>query len=273
MITLRPSRNLACVNKNITCPMNAHCHRHCRKDLRITKNCIEFSWILGLLDNLPILFISFSSISLLWMLISSIDFQNPISEIIFLTLDFQKSDIRNWISEIKFRKSLLEVSITDRFKNLYRGQLFIFCLRFFSLLKNSLLEMLIAFGNEHQKNYLGHCPIHLYYKISPVNSHFHSYNPAMSELTRVSKVGMAMRVWENAPKANIRTNCFSLSCSVEGRPTDQPNQAVGQRKIQERIIGRFYKVSLLGLERSIHSWMYRWQGIFRRSPEDPRVRS
>ena len=40
--------------------------------------------------------------------------------------------------------SLLEMSLANRFKNLYRGQLFNFC-----LLKISLLEMLIAFGNKH----------------------------------------------------------------------------------------------------------------------------
>ena len=42
----------------------------------------------------------------------------------------------------------------NRFKNRYREQLFNFCLlllRFF--LKISLLEMLIAFGNEHLNSY------------------------------------------------------------------------------------------------------------------------
>ena len=43
------------------------------------------------------------------------------------------------------------MSLANRFKNLYRGQLFIFCL-FFFYLKISLLEMLIAVGNEHLKN-------------------------------------------------------------------------------------------------------------------------
>ena len=50
---------------------------------------------------------------------------------------------------------LLEMSLANRFKNLYRGQLFIFCLRRrrrFFYLKISLLEMLIAVGNEHLKN-------------------------------------------------------------------------------------------------------------------------
>ena len=45
---------------------------------------------------------------------------------------------------------LLAMSLANRFKNLYRGQLFNFCLlllRFFPL-KISLLEMLIAFGND-----------------------------------------------------------------------------------------------------------------------------
>ena len=50
-----------------------------------------------------------------------------------------KSDFRHQISEIKFRKqksffrfqtSLLELYLGSRFKNLYREQLFIFCLRF-----------------------------------------------------------------------------------------------------------------------------------------------
>ena len=67
-----------------------------------------------------------------------------------------------------------------------------------------------------------------------------------------------MAVRENAPTANICANCFFLSCSVavdvDGRPYDQPNQAVGLRKIHDRFIGRFYLVSLLGLERWIHSF-------------------
>ena len=29
-------------NKNTKCPIDAHCHRHRRKDLRFTKDCIEF---------------------------------------------------------------------------------------------------------------------------------------------------------------------------------------------------------------------------------------
>ena len=32
--------------------LNAHCHRHCRKGLRITKDCIQFPWILDVLKNL-----------------------------------------------------------------------------------------------------------------------------------------------------------------------------------------------------------------------------
>ena len=72
-------------------------------------------------------------ISLLEMLIAV---GNQILEIIF-------SEIRLWTS-------MLEMSLANRFKNLYRGQLFIFCL-FFFLLKISLLEMLIAVGNEHLK--------------------------------------------------------------------------------------------------------------------------
>ena len=40
---------------------------------------------------------------------------------------------------------MLEMSLANRFKNLYRGQLFNFCLRFSFFLKISLLEMLIAF--------------------------------------------------------------------------------------------------------------------------------
>ena len=28
-------------NKNTKCPIDAHCHRHCRRDPRITKDCIE----------------------------------------------------------------------------------------------------------------------------------------------------------------------------------------------------------------------------------------
>ena len=46
------------------------------------------------------------------------------------------------------------MSLANRFKNLYRGQLFNFCLllRFF-FLKISLLEILIAFGHEHLKTF------------------------------------------------------------------------------------------------------------------------
>ena len=29
------------MNKNTKCPIDAHCHRHCRRDPRITKDCIE----------------------------------------------------------------------------------------------------------------------------------------------------------------------------------------------------------------------------------------
>ena len=51
------------------------------------------------------------------------------------------------------------MSQANRFKNLYREQIWIFCLRFF--LKSSLLEMLIAFGNEHLKNYEFYCTEHV----------------------------------------------------------------------------------------------------------------
>ena len=37
------------LNKNTKCPIDAHCHRHCREDLRIINVCIEFpmhSWCL-----------------------------------------------------------------------------------------------------------------------------------------------------------------------------------------------------------------------------------
>ena len=30
------------LNTNTKCPIDAHCHRHCRKDPKITKDCIEF---------------------------------------------------------------------------------------------------------------------------------------------------------------------------------------------------------------------------------------
>ena len=30
-------------NKNTKCPIDAHCHRHCRKDLRITEDYLEFN--------------------------------------------------------------------------------------------------------------------------------------------------------------------------------------------------------------------------------------
>ena len=34
-------------NKNTKCPIDAHCHRHCRKDPRITKDCIEVLQVLS----------------------------------------------------------------------------------------------------------------------------------------------------------------------------------------------------------------------------------
>ena len=75
------------------------------------------------------------------------DFSHQISE-------NMKSYFRNHFSEIRLQTSMLEMSLANRFKNLYRGQLFIFCLRRrrrFFYLKISLLEMLIAVGNEHLK--------------------------------------------------------------------------------------------------------------------------
>ena len=75
------------------------------------------------------------------------DFRNKISK-------NMKSDFRNIFSEIRFQTSLLEMSLANRFKNFYRGQLFNFCFRPRFFLKISLLEMLIAFGNEHLKNHV-----------------------------------------------------------------------------------------------------------------------
>ena len=76
-----------------------------------------------------------------------------ISEVKISEIKFQKTKII--FSEIRFLTWLLQMSLANRFKNLYRGQLFNFCLllllRFFFFLKISLLEMLIAFGNEHLK--------------------------------------------------------------------------------------------------------------------------
>ena len=37
-------------NKNTKCPIDAHCHRHCRKDPRITKDCIEVLQLFNLLS-------------------------------------------------------------------------------------------------------------------------------------------------------------------------------------------------------------------------------
>ena len=34
-------------NKNTKCPIDAHCHHHCRKDRRITKDCIEVLQVLS----------------------------------------------------------------------------------------------------------------------------------------------------------------------------------------------------------------------------------
>ena len=75
------------------------------------------------------------------------DFSHQISE-------NMKSYFRNHFSEIRLQTSMLEMSLANRFKNLYRGQLFIFCLRRRFFLKISLLEMLIAVGNEHLKRSL-----------------------------------------------------------------------------------------------------------------------
>ena len=56
---------------------------------------------------------------------------------------------RNLISEIRFRKLMVEISSANKCncKNLYRRQFIIFYLHF--ILKISLLEVLIAFGNEY----------------------------------------------------------------------------------------------------------------------------
>ena len=53
---------------------------------------------------------------------------------------YQTSDFRNNMSEMILRTLLPEMSLANRFKNLYRGKLFLFCL------KISPLEMHIAFG-------------------------------------------------------------------------------------------------------------------------------
>ena len=61
------------------------------------------------------------------------------------------------VKEVKLLNSLrwallLAMSLANRFKDLYRGQLFnLWSSSAFFPLKISLLEMLIAFGNEHLK--------------------------------------------------------------------------------------------------------------------------
>ena len=32
-------------NKNTKCPIDSHCHRNCRQDLRVTKDCIELQFL------------------------------------------------------------------------------------------------------------------------------------------------------------------------------------------------------------------------------------
>ena len=94
--------------------------------------------------------------------VPSLSIQGQLHHLLTMKSDFShqisenmKSYFRNHFSEIRLQTSMLEMSLANRFKNLYRGQLFIFCLRRrrrFFYLKISLLEMLIAVGNEHLKN-------------------------------------------------------------------------------------------------------------------------
>ena len=77
---------LACKNKNTKCPIDAHCHRHCRKDLRITEDYLEFNM------NSEIRFYKFG-------------FRNKISEI-----RIQKSEIRIQNSEFKNKNSEIKKS-------------------------------------------------------------------------------------------------------------------------------------------------------------------
>ena len=132
--------------------------------LNLSLNCFQFKRIL-----LSAMAMAMSIYRTLCVLVSlTISLQEMLiafdNEIRFQSIRFQKtwnrisenmkSDFRNHFSEIRLQTSMLEMSLANRFKNLYRGQLFIFCLRRrrrFFYLKISLLEMLIAVGNEHLK--------------------------------------------------------------------------------------------------------------------------
>ena len=59
--------------------------------------------------------------------------RNPLCREYALFWSSLDSDLtqKYFFSEIRFQTLLLEMSLADRFKNFYRGQLFIFCLRFF----------------------------------------------------------------------------------------------------------------------------------------------
>ena len=57
-------------NKNTKCPIDAHCHRHCRKDLRIINVCKEFpmhSWCLWRIIGFLSFLASSAFFPLLWV--------------------------------------------------------------------------------------------------------------------------------------------------------------------------------------------------------------
>ena len=131
--SLHPAFGDSVINKNTKCPIDAHCHRHCRRDPRITKDCIELLQVLRFW-----VFFDFGKKKAEKFLAKVTSF--------FSSFRFSSSpSVDHLASEQK------EMSLANRFKNFYRGQLFNFCFRRFFPLKISLLEMLIAVGNEHLK--------------------------------------------------------------------------------------------------------------------------
>ena len=153
-------------NKNTKCPIDAHCHRLCRKGVRITKDCIQFPWILDVFKNLRFhsssaLLISLGSLLTIWSFFSRLPQRwkqqqqrrkqhhyaagekKRIFSVMAMAMSIYRTGFQ--ILDIRFQKSLLEMSLANRFKNLYREQHFIFCLNRFPPQKISLIEMFIAF--------------------------------------------------------------------------------------------------------------------------------
>ena len=115
-------------NKNTKCPIDALSHCHCRRDPRITKDCIELLQVLRFW-----VFFDFGKKKAEKFLAKVTSF--------FISFRFSSSpSVDHLASEEK------EMSLADRFKNFYRGQLFKFCLRrrrFFSSKFHSLRCLLL----------------------------------------------------------------------------------------------------------------------------------